>query len=149
MKRPYLVMGVVHPTTGKPALVRFGESGYWSGAGREGLCEGLDIARAAEFLLGIQPAEVTEAALAGSMFGWELPAAKAARDLLAPRIRAWRAEKLLSFVERQIGREGGEVYIRAVTEADGSDAVVLTAAHSDDMRASTLDELLESLQEAP
>jgi len=91
MNQPHYWLAAIHPESGKPVLVRHGKPGYWDDP------EGL-----AKSLLAEQSVEVTEAALAGSMFGWECRGAAAANEFVHQRMRAWRAEKLLAFVEHSL-----------------------------------------------
>jgi hypothetical protein len=64
---------VVKPADNTPAFVTYGEAGF-------SLCT-VGLMKLWNTLFDAQGADVTQAAVSGSMFGWKTPAAKAARDL--------------------------------------------------------------------
>lgn len=128
MNRPHQWLAAIHPESGKPVLVRYGDSGYW------GDPEGL-----AKSLIAEQNILVTEAALAGSMFGWDCPGAAAAREFVRQRMRAWRAEKLLSFLQR--------FDLPCTLEPVPSLGIVRLTANAGVWSAPTLEELIDGLPE--
>ena len=70
-----------HPTTGKPIIITRGQSGYHEM--KTNLPPELAV-RLFNDSLGVTPKQV-EAMLAGSMFGWNCPAAnRKARNQIAP-----------------------------------------------------------------
>ncbi len=71
MYRTTYVCAAVHPTTGEPIIITRGESGYRPLASE---CDAATAVRLFNEPLGITPEQV-EAMLAGSMFGWDCPAA--------------------------------------------------------------------------
>lgn len=133
MTKPHLFLGAYHPESQKPVLVRYGESGYWT--------DSPDAVMAADFLVTCQTTAVTEAALAGSMFGWDCPGAAAAREFMASRMRAWRAEKLLKFVETQL-REDADINLY------GAHAHTTCVSGPEHWQGLTLEELIDKLPEA-
>jgi hypothetical protein len=72
------LFGCVHPTTHKPSFVKLGESGYTPSTGAH-------TRNCIMLMIAEQGPIVTEAALAGSIFGWDIPAAQPAVKYATPR----------------------------------------------------------------